>query len=96
MLCYFMPFFSTKKIVYGAKLIFRLFAAFLVQPFFDRVSNKGFYLLAARQFVTIVQEFRLWCSLLDGWLTSHSLLLQNSLHVHCSLAVVHFGTHVQL
>ena len=44
------------KIFYGAKLIFRSFATFLVQPFFDQVPNEGFYLLAVGQFVTILQN----------------------------------------
>jgi hypothetical protein len=39
---------------------------FLVQPFFDQVSNKGFALLAAGQFVTRLQEFGLRGSYLDG------------------------------
>ena len=59
-----MSFFSTKKtnIFYGAKLIFRSFATFLGRTIFDQVPNKGFYLLTAGQFGTILQEFRLWGS----------------------------------
>ena len=50
--------FSTQKrlvFFYGARLILRSFATFLVKPFFDQVPNKGFALLAAGQFATRLQ-----------------------------------------
>ena len=51
---------------------------FWSNDFSIRCQTKDF-LLVAGQFETILQEFRLWGSQLDGCLTSYSLLLQNSL-----------------
>ena len=62
-LCHFFYKKQTKK-YYGAKFIFRSFPTFFGPTIFDPVPKKdqGYYLLTAGQFVTILQEFRLWGS----------------------------------